>query len=1222
MSDQRYPLGRTLTQFSDNLSKEQWNNPTGPGEWRDITEDFKNILSGGNAAFIEENRVYLDQMRRLVVNNFDFAITALELFRDFLYLFPNFLAAIASYIASFIYNTLDAFLRLGLYVLVIPPNLKDWGFKGLPTTSLQEQTEIAYKKFYDVSDENIPYYLPYSKNASERLIDSGDRVLKQYEKYYLNSDNTEVGASISERLGGKKNYIKSDYINFQKSLEDLSRPLGLYDALFLYFAVDFNTNAPQINKFLEAIATMSNFFQFENLWGVHEQFNSLFAPMTKKVKILSNVKIPNIEKSFISPSTTNYDKKDLYSVKRNPEDNELKDIYIFPADPVANMPQERKDKLMENLRNQGYNDESDLGVLNTAIEDKDEVYGELFEFNLKDDLIYQSKLNSIKDVKSEIIYYSAANFAANLENTVNVNDVKAFYNYVDSNFSNIENFINLYGATSSIYETSKFNNLTDFVRQVNLYKSEVGDLLKNFTTVDENGNPSTGEPGRDLTNYNLIKFQQTQLLNSSNIIRNEYLNITDVFSITPPNLAESERLSKLEELEQDVISLSLNIEKKTLDQIKAQAALINENLQEKKEQLDRLNIASTKIENITNSANVIFYHNSYPLAGQNSLYKNYIQKFYNFTAQEAQNYVYEFTVKIEEKPGANNFQTNFDYIQPSQYVQVAKYNGTDYDIIADGIVMEEEMQPFNTEGGGTWAKLNFSDLIGITGTIKALQNSVRALERTFLPNTEALDAIINFLKSVKSRILELIDIIDTLLELLNFSINFEGVIWGKYCRETGLEGYDKLAADLTSTQGYNKKPTTSFRPSENSTIAKYLSKIKEIDSAKAESIKNEIDSLFTQTSNHDEKDIKIEESSQISLLPDRQPSYELAKTLGQNIQNQIDNMLNIPSNIFSVGSSLYTNLANIGIEDKETAETSAKGNKVLYYYAKIYAEIAKIKPSLSSEFGFSMVFLSYLPKGMGFYPVRHVAWLLQLLDQNGNSIDGENIPLPMDEDALAPLIPNNTLQDLENILAQSSKDQNPSSGVTADPQAIKVNFIPFRTTESFQLNNLDVLALSSDSNYFSGGISGSDYAFTVKGQLNNNYIHGVFSDTALKLPKPDNSFTNDFKYRFEFELAASFNNGTYAILPEINKINVYMGVLFDNRENIYLSATKLNDDTSEIFKFGRRKKRKFIGEISLGREETSMLRPYILIGYDNGNLQMESLTFTITNSEIYFYRVQ
>ena len=83
-----------------------------------------------------------------------------------------------------------------------------------------------------------------------------------------------------------------------------------------------------------------------------------------------------------------------------------------------------------------------------------------------------------------------------------------------------------------------------------------------------------------------------------------------------------------------------------------------------------------------------------------------------------------------------------------------------------------------------------------------------------------------------------------------------------------------------------------------------------------------------------------------------------------------------------------------------------------------------------------------------------------------------------------------------------------------------------------------------------------------------------------------------------------------------------MGVFFEGRENAFRYAKQLNGDASEVFKFGRRKKKKFIGEIVIGQEESYVLKPYILIGYDNGDLDMQKLTFTITSSQIFFYRIK
>ena len=72
----------------------------------------------------------------------------------------------------------------------------------------------------------------------------------------------------------------------------------------------------------------------------------------------------------------------------------------------------------------------------------------------------------------------------------------------------------------------------------------------------------------------------------------------------------------------------------------------------------------------------------------------------------------------------------------------------------------------------------------------------------FTPNDTFLQEMIRVLKDIRQKIIEMIDIIDDLLAILQLSNEFEGHVWGKYCREADLGGYDKLAADLTSTVGY------------------------------------------------------------------------------------------------------------------------------------------------------------------------------------------------------------------------------------------------------------------------------------------------------------------------------------------------------------------------------------------------------------------------------------
>ena len=645
------------------------------------------------------------------------------------------------------------------------------------------------------------------------------------------------------------------------------------------------------------------------------------------------------------------------------------------------------------------------------------------------------------------------------------------------------------------------------------------------------------------------------------------------------------------------------------------------------EQLDTISIKSSEVSMEENSANVVFYHSSYPVVNQTSLYKNYIQKVYNFDATiESQNYIHEFSIKVE--PFGSSVESAPDMFNADKYVHIVRYNGTNYDILADGIIINDIDQPF-VDGNvkGNWSTVNFSDLIGTTPLIKDIQSKVLKIANLFEPETLFFDVLIKRLKELKSSLLSLIDAIDSLIAILSLSIEFEGKIWGKYCRESGLEGYDKLASDLTYTGNYTQPAKKDFRPSNIGSINTLLNRMREIDPIEADAFRKEINSIFAQTTNHKERKIQLENNSQITVgNTDRASETAISTALANQIQEQIDNLEEIPKNILDLGSSVYANIADTGIYPKSTYEQNAKADKINWYKSQIWNEIGKIEPKLSNELGFSIIFMSYLPKGLykDNYPVRFIAEKLQLFDEDGNPITQEPLDT-LENDIITSLLPNKTLLDLENDLSQRSGDTNPSVAIKAEPTPITISFVPFRTTESFELNDPNILALSNDSNYFSGAMNGNDYQFTIYGKLNNNYLHGVTSTTPLQLTRYSNLITNDFSYRYEFELEAIYNSsrpGTNTILPEINKVNVYMGVFFEGRDNAFRYAVQLNGNASEVFKFGRRKKKKFIGEIVIGQEESYILKPYILIGYDDGNLEMEKLDFKITNSQINFYRIK
>ncbi len=360
-------------------------------------------------------------------------------------------------------------------------------------------------------------------------------------------------------------------------------------------------------------------------------------------------------------------------------------------------------------------------------------------------------------------------------------------------------------------------------------------------------------------------------------------------------------------------------------------------------------------------------------------------------------------------------------------------------------------------------------------------------------------------------------------------------------------------------------------------------------------------------------------------------SLDAAKELGANTINKLQSSITKP---FEIGSAVYTNIENNGgIFSKSQNEETSRRNKIAYLKAKIYADIARAELDYSNEFGFSLLFLSYLPKGLPFYPVRHISQLLGLNDSADLDTDIETgqidkilDPNGLDLDFITTNTKVRSVTDLEEIQLQLSKDTNPSPSVKEreDPEAITLIFDGFRTTNSFELDDNNIDALSSDPSYFNVISTSTPYEFNIIGTLDSNFLHGVKAVGFLDLDQNDNNITNNALYRFEFEMevevADAATNAIYNTnFPEINKIDVYMGVLFKGQKNAHRYATQLNGDSSEVFKFGRTKKKRFIGEIPLGVEDLTILKPYILIGYQDPDFNMRVFTFKI-NTAINFYR--
>jgi len=1330
MSDgQRYPIGRTLTEFGNQLSKsDEFANPTGEGEWRQINH-LAAGLTGSNKEFIEDSKEYLENIRNLVVNNFDFAITTLTLINDFMFLLPNFMSMVMTYLSNLVYNALDAYLRLGMHVLVVPPNFTERAYKGYPTTSLDEQAENVYKKFYDSADPYVPYALPYVKDLDERLIESGKKLQNKIEKYTrVHHDNK--GRSLLEQLipGAKSSLdeMKTDYIDFEKSIQNLSRPLGVYDAIFLYFSIDSNTNMPNIRKFIDSIASLANLFQIESLGALHEDFDSLFfRHEQRKVKILTNYQMKGVQ--VTNPSKVRYEKVDAYTRKQIPIDDELTDIIMVKADPLEFMPEDRFERLKANVQDE-------IDSLDASIDDVkhnpdrvNEIIQDIENELIRKSNLYRLKKENLAQLKIEHTFYASQYAAAEFARGVDFSNPESILeNLTDPSLDVVEEFMNKYNSdlvetasesSSSVpsfgvtwTKDSRLNNTLTLIEKRKQFREQYEKVknlkaksLTSITTVD----PVTGDVvvvdtsenaplievenatsgiflTKDHPQYVQLMSIGAELKNMSSSIRDDYLSRTDIFRITPPNLANEERQKKIDEYISDIEIMEKTFKEEALVIFNEHFKGLHESVAVKQKQLKNF---ESKMVNTTgmvpptddeNSTYMSYFHRSYPIKNKNHLYRNHLETYYKtaFTkdiwdiykndkvnlpnALSQQNYVYEFSYR--RPPMSRDHFVSGDYVHLYRKGSAAGGGSSTstFEFLGDGFIMDENLMNFNPGGYGNWFGVNFSDLIGTTTTIKALQKKVKSFENMFTPNDTMLKQLIRVLRDIRDKLLELIDIIDDLLNILLLSIEFEGTVWGKYCREEGIEGYDKLAADLTNTNGHSKPPKKGFRPSSLSSVQKYLGKIRKIDPEEANRIKLDIDQLYLQQQNHDERIKAINEKSQVDPLmpPDgqirpgitnpyegygaREAVIEQSLKLKEAVAEQISDAMELAFFPIEIGSGLFANLDNAGIVETAQHEKNTKEDKVKYWTGKIYNEIAKVERKYSSEFGFSMVLLSYLPKGMHVYPVRWLADAWRLIDEDGNPITAPSLE-QIDVGRASAMLPNNTLDTLKGALDKQAKNMNPSSQNIAKPEPIKIEWEPFRCVSDTNFEN--VIDKSTNPDYFEVISSSPHYEFRLKNPLLKN-LHGVRSKNVLTLPKWSAGVAKTYTYRFEFTMSVIPHSSAAGLnireLPKLNNINIHLGVFFKEKGYTFTKAIEVNAEHDTVFNFGNRKKKKFLSEIfEVKKSEDQQLLPYILIGYEppqefltpqqqqiqktlfaKPEVDMKSLIFQILDSEIYFYRIR
>lgn len=1312
MSGKRYPgVGRELTQFGDALSDKDYENINSEWQQLSLARNFVGI-SLDDSEYLKEQ---VERIENNVIFAFDFAISAVELFRDLLFFLPNFMNAVINYIVGIIYNALESLMRLGIYSLVVPPNLSDVSFEGLPTTDLKEQAANAYKKFYDYSDPNLPYAMPFEKGLAEEIIDSGEKIKNKY-KYYL-QDST-LAEFLNPSGDDVPPYMERDFLDFKTSVKNLERTGGVYDAIYLYFSIDYGAGAANVLNFINAIAKFSDILKLPSLEGILKEYDSLFRPKRKTINVLCTNKIefPNgMTRSVKKNSLQNVKKIDIETNKRTYNDPDLENFRIFESEPIEFMSEEKKVKIRESFQEQ-----LDQAKEMQSVANEDFINSEIekrYTQRLNSNDAYNDTFEDADKASDEIKYYAIRseisafldNYSTDMTNTKFLELLFSYFgrdnqNYISvlrtnfispSNvlgdiseiqtaaFKNPENYTNTVTFFDSIYnqlyplETTSFtdfkeiyksarskiragmvargedindtnaileklSNNFDFFSDLSITEQQAKTLIESGTEIiDDSYYPVVIDSNEDITNL------RSKIVNLAYRIRLE-----SAFTITPPDIANEERIKKLQEILDERTEIEEKIRKNVEESVKENITdRIQKIVDEKQSQLDYVDgiekSPTDLIKSIDDSGKIVFLDNYYPSTNRTSLYQSYLEKFYNFDAVADADFVYKFTIELDGS--GKEFTNRQDSFHSGQFVQIRENIGSEaspsYEYRGSGIIIDSVKTPYEDSGYGTWAKANFTDIIGITADIKRLQNEVLGFKNLFEPNTSYFDVIIKFLKDIKKRILEVIFILDKLIDMLNLllSIQLNGNIMGKYIREES--SYDLMAKALTDTSNLSMPiQKKNFDPTKLSSVQHYLNKIRSVDPDAADRILDEISIEATKVSDDKDEERKkiISEESVIaeSYPPAFKDELDALKTTSNQLQTDILNELSTRADSI-VGLVENASAALVGVvnpdsygfvEPEESLEITENAS-VVGWEAALRYEIAMAEAKLTNQFGFSLILLSYLPKGLPMYPVRFMAERIGLIEQdpyttatqvlvNDNGMVSPYSLNTLDPAQLAALMPNYNLNDLKGMLIDKSINRNPSVWHKPKPTPISVMLEPLVGTEDFVFDITDTNTLEGDSSFLSVGGN----SIKILKSMQTKYLAGAklfsTSNNPISLPRNNGNLNSNYKYLYEFTLDAGPNSALICNSDEtvdVDKIQIHFGIFVQGQNAITKKAFELNGNGNQIFSFGRRTVKTFRGEIYLKQDKATLI-PYILIGY-NGMASLENFNFQLKDSVIYLYRV-
>jgi len=1119
----------TFYSLTSHLSKEEFQNFS--TEWKEI--DLFGPITYDNSKHLEGIKENLDTFRSLVLDNFDFAITGIEIAILLVSGIQNLLYRVMIYIYDMIYNQLEMLLRSGIYTLTVIPDFQVENGMSLPTTTLQLQAKNVYKKFYDIYDENVPYnFKTKVKDQEEKLLHDGLQIAERLRAKY--EDATGVSTRYKESSGNlefnvfgqmDRPYFKRNFQDLNQRLELLSKPYGIYEGLFLYFSFDISQNLDKISNLIKSMTGITFLFQSKSL----NLANRIEAKKRRQITVVTERKLLGIDETF-----ENEIKKSAIGQlsRRNDADDKLQKITLVPA-------------------RIGKSHNAELNADNRA-------------FILRCLSVTEESAKS-----SQTLYYNYLERIRSGNGTKEKRDAVSRYRYeFEIDLAGIDEF-KLDGVEGpSIIPLDMFFES----QKVFIFSSGDGEDRKIGEGYIYNSVPVNMDPEAK-GNWHSINF--SDLTGTTDWIR-EMQNILagKKNTFVPNTMGLEELLASVKAIKKDIEDL--------LDMLDAIIDLLNIQIDfdgqiwakyVREENYDRLASLLTDVNGVVSEDYTPPYKSFKPSANKTIQHHiNEIRKLKKQYPNVRFGNIDEWVKKLDESFLSGDSKK----IQSAMNVKNFGMTAEEANTVAGTILSSDLMQ-----GGLMFGPVIIDQLFQLS-------------KNTMIDSYEALGSAANDLK------ITLEDIDKEALSTLS---------------EEDQEKLIRRKNDPNYTEVYDidiAETVIGIGESILDVITNPIDSIKSLASSTWDVVTNPIES------------IKV--------------GYE---SVSSGVNSAITAVVETKEMRYSAAyfSGMKNKLKNHVLYDPKTTSDFYVEEKFKHHNMMIQRELVRITPKLSTEFGFSQVLVSYLPKTGVFHPIAWLAKLFELEPQDGTGLKlpddskdekPETLIEVLDRGTVSSFIEESSPEISQEKLKVSSEKSNPTpTPKTGEATEYKFSpIVPLYTNESLMTAD-DEPAVTITGN--------SEFKIHRKAKIKTpNVYYGVrFGGDPLKLELDDNPTDGDetkFKYAFEFKFTTAVDDyEDKKTRPRISRMEIYCGlvrdpidapqstIFFENNNN---RAFHVNSQNTHIFRLNQRPNKVFEGDcfITFGQLNKNYFYPYVLIRYNAGSLNrhhFENTRFILDYYKLY-----